>query len=202
MKMKCKSCGISDIGDTLLDVIKNLSGKGCTFSSSGSGMKSWCVCGEINSFEPEEEKMVLENGEVVGAGILIWKDQKVLLGNRVDGQGWSCPGGKVEVGERYIDAAIRETYEELGITVDPSSLIFIGKFHMEVKVNGVMRKVVSYEYMTESFSGDIKVNTDEFSEYRWFDVIKDCNSIKLYPLTEMILPEFGYRKDKQNGKDN
>ena len=59
----------------------------------------------------------------VSAGIAIVWDGKVLLahttGRRWDG-GYGIPKGHVEKGETTIDAANRETYEEVGIKIDKS----------------------------------------------------------------------------------
>ena len=35
---------------------------------------------------------------------------------------WGLPGGKIQVGERTIDAAIREVYEETGLKIEPHRL--------------------------------------------------------------------------------
>tara|TARA_B100000513_G_scaffold195885_1_gene127947 strand:+ start:9200 stop:9712 length:513 start_codon:yes stop_codon:yes gene_type:complete len=57
----------------------------------------------------------------ISAGIAIIWDGKVLLAHTA-GRNWKSgygiPKGHVESGETYIDAAIRETYEEVGIKVD------------------------------------------------------------------------------------
>lgn len=56
-------------------------------------------------------------------GIVI-KEDKILLvkrkkeGNPVDNK-WELPGGKIELGERLEDAALREIQEEAGIICSP-----------------------------------------------------------------------------------
>ena len=62
----------------------------------------------------------------VGVGVMILKDNKVLLGLRnpnkekasseLNGQGtWTMPGGKVEFMEKLVDAAKRELEEETSL---------------------------------------------------------------------------------------
>ena len=70
-----------------------------------------------------------------GIGVLLLKDNKVLLGHRVPKQidtggiyepdSWTCPGGKQEYEETVIETAIRETKEEIGVNIDPSRLVFM-----------------------------------------------------------------------------
>jgi 8-oxo-dGTP diphosphatase len=48
----------------------------------------------------------------------------VLAVRRVDGQPpWAFPGGKIELGESPVDAAVREVLEETGCTVRPGRVL-------------------------------------------------------------------------------
>jgi len=54
----------------------------------------------------------------VGVGVLVWKEGKIALIKRTGSFGsgtWSPPGGHVEFGELALDAACRETAEEIGV---------------------------------------------------------------------------------------
>ncbi|MDC0747692.1 NUDIX hydrolase [Polyangium mundeleinium] len=42
-------------------------------------------------------------------------DEYLLVHERGHGQTWYLPGGRVEPGERIVDAAVRETLEEAGV---------------------------------------------------------------------------------------
>ncbi len=56
----------------------------------------------------------------VGVGVLIVKNNKVLLGKRKNAHGegtWCPPGGHLEFGESFEDCARRETFEETGISI-------------------------------------------------------------------------------------
>jgi len=70
---------------------------------------------------------VFWNNPLPGVVVIIhdWRG-RVLLGRRSKSQKregfWSLPGGFVERGETYRDAAIREVQEETGLTVDPIGL--------------------------------------------------------------------------------
>jgi ADP-ribose pyrophosphatase len=43
----------------------------------------------------------------------------LLMVERYDGHAWALPGGHVELGERHLDAAVRELAEETGLVLDP-----------------------------------------------------------------------------------
>lgn len=58
---------------------------------------------------------------IESAGLLIIQDNKILLAHPTKAPWYgtyTIPKGKVEEGETYLDAAIRETKEEVGIVVD------------------------------------------------------------------------------------
>ena len=56
----------------------------------------------------------------VGVGVIIIKDDKVLLGKRKNAHGtgsWCPPGGHLEFMETVEDCARRETWEEVGLNI-------------------------------------------------------------------------------------
>jgi 8-oxo-dGTP diphosphatase len=62
----------------------------------------------------------MSNRPGVGIGVLIWKDGKILIGQRKGSHAagtWSAPGGWIEYGETFEEAAKREALEETGIEV-------------------------------------------------------------------------------------
>src|SRR3978361_1402011 len=46
-----------------------------------------------------------------------WLGGRLLLVRRCDSGTWELPGGRVDVGETAVDAAVRETAEEAGVQV-------------------------------------------------------------------------------------
>ena len=63
---------------------------------------------------------------VKAAGILFVVGETALFLRRGNGSAcpntWGCPGGKIEDGETEMEAAIRETMEEIGVKVKPEML--------------------------------------------------------------------------------
>ncbi len=63
---------------------------------------------------------------LVGVGVVVWKDGKVLLIRRgkspMRGR-WSLPGGRQELGETVREAAVREVREETGVEIRLGELL-------------------------------------------------------------------------------
>jgi len=62
------------------------------------------------------------NKEVrVGVGVIIWRNNRILLGQRIGSHGaetWATPGGHLEVDESIEECAQREVLEETGLVVN------------------------------------------------------------------------------------
>ena len=68
---------------------------------------------------------------VPAVGAIVFRDGEVLLVKRgaEPNQGrWSLPGGVLEVGETVEAAAVRETLEETGVTVQPERVFTVLDF--------------------------------------------------------------------------
>ncbi|MEU7281603.1 NUDIX domain-containing protein [Streptomyces sp. NPDC045431] len=72
---------------------------------------------------------------VVGVGaVLLRPDGAVLIGHRIkqgEPASWCLPGGHVEAGESFEQAALRETAEESGITGAGGARVFAVALHTE-----------------------------------------------------------------------
>lgn len=64
----------------------------------------------------------------VTCGVLVFVKDKILLGHSTNNDFWDIPKGIKEVDEDYASAAIRESFEETGLVVQPDQLIDIGLF--------------------------------------------------------------------------
>lgn len=117
---------------------------------------------------------------IISSGFLIIKGNKVLLikpnGINKDDH-YSIPKGIVERGENLIQAAIRETYEEVGICISKEK-INSGPFVVNYMYDNLIKKkvyffIVDLTYMNlddEIDKNQTDLNEVEFAKFYEFDV--------------------------------
>ncbi len=132
----------------------------------------------------------------VGVGVMIFKDDKVLLGHRhsdprkadsqLHGEGtWTMPGGKLDYKEELEDCAQREVFEETGIKINKEKIKIISVTNDTV----TDAHFITIGFLCEDFEGDAKImEPDEITEWRWFD-LNNLPSPIFFP-SEKILKKF------------
>lgn len=129
----------------------------------------------------------------VGFGVMLLKNNKVLLGHRHDdpvkadsalhGEGtWTLPGGKLDFGESFSDGAYREVREETGIEIDRKKLKLVSL------TNNIVPDAhfVTIGWLCEKFSGLPQVlEPDEITEWRWF-TLDDLPEPMYFPSEQVL----------------
>ena len=109
-------------------------------------------------------------GPLVGVGVFLIRDNKILLGKRKGSHGageWSLPGGHLEVGESFLECCTREVQEETGIQIDKINPLF---FTNDIFEND------DKHYVTLFFAASVSKETqaqnmepDKCEGWEWFD---------------------------------
>ena len=139
----------------------------------------------------------MENKKIgAGVGVMILRDGKILLGRRhhdpgkadsdLGGEGtWTMPGGKIEFGEGFEEAAIREVKEETDIDVKKEDLKLISLAN-DLAVDA---HFITVGFLCEKFNGEAKtMEPDEIVEWRWYNL--DNLPTKIFLPSQKVLANY------------
>jgi len=105
----------------------------------------------------------------VGIGVIVTHNGKILLGERLRGHGagtFEIPGGHLEFGETFEEAAKREVFEETNI--DTIGVIGIVSLGNDIAFD---KHYVSIGVLAEYVGGDIKDAEPKNSRnWKWYDI--------------------------------
>jgi len=88
-------------------------------------------------------------------------------------------GGHVEIGDTYLETAVKETEEETGIKIKPENLIFINKSRRRAedpvtgKINNVFGE--SYAYLFKGKPEDLKIEVGKAIGFEAWELDKVIN---------------------------
>lgn len=85
--------------------------------------------------------------------------------SRTDPEMWELPGGKVEKGEFFTDALIREIKEEVNLDVK------VGDFAEAVQNDYMHKRTVQIMMYLDVIQGDIKIS-EEHTDWMWASLEK------------------------------
>ena len=98
-------------------------------------------------------------------GIIKNEDDEILILKRhpkskTDPEMWELPGGKVEKGEHFTNALVREIKEETSLDAD------VGDFCEAVQNDYMHKRTVQVIMYLENIKGDVKIS-DEHTDWMW-----------------------------------
>jgi ADP-ribose pyrophosphatase YjhB (NUDIX family) len=127
--------------------------------------------------------------KVDSAGILLKHKNLFFLVHSTgspQSQGWGIPKGKVDYGETVNDAAVRETFEECGLRIDPRDIKFLTvidynsrddqgniRKYLHVFLCEVDEEVLNYKFFCDSYFPHPKnpnVKIPEVNKFGWFEL--------------------------------
>lgn len=106
---------------------------------------------------------------------MVYNRDEILLQDRVkkDWHGFTFPGGHVEKEESFVEAVIREIYEETGLTIREPKLCGVKQFQTDED-----ERYIVLLFKTDKFEGTL-VSSDE-GEMKWIrrDLLKDYSLVE------------------------
>ena len=127
------------------------------------------------------------NPKVVGCALPILENRVLLLRRNIEpGLGrWTYPGGFVDLGETVMEAAVRETREEVNVEVEITSLLDVYSY--------ARAPVVIVVYLARVIGGEVRVGVEaqdaayfEYHQIPWRDLA--------FPSTGEALQAWGRRE--------
>ncbi len=85
--------------------------------------------------------------------------------SKTDPEMWELPGGKVEKGEHFADALVREIKEETNLDVN------VGDFCEAVQNDYMHKRTVQLMMYLDDVEGNVKIS-DEHTEFMWASLKK------------------------------
>ncbi len=122
---------------------------------------------------------------------LVIKDKRVLTilrGKPPSENFWSLPGGKIELGEKLLDAAKREVFEETRIIVEPiSPFAAIDAIYYD-KTNKIIFHYVIIYVSAQYLEGEI-LPDDDVLDAKWMS-LQDMEKTNFEPKTLEIVKKY------------
>jgi 8-oxo-dGTP diphosphatase len=79
---------------------------------------------------------------------------------------YGLPGGRIEIGESYLDGLKRECMEEVGLEIEPLYPVFVGEWRPTIK--GTPHQIIAVFMACKTGSTETRLS-DEHDEAIWID---------------------------------
>jgi len=135
----------------------------------------------------------------VGVGAIIIQGNQVVLVKRghapLQGK-WSIPGGVLEIGETLRKAAIREAFEETGLSIEPGELLGVFERVLPDEKGRMKYHYVLIDFLCRRVAGELAAG-DDADEVRWFRR-DELAALELARETEEVIRK-GFEKAQKSG---
>ena len=135
-----------------------------------------------------------KNHPRVGIGVLVFKENRVLLGERIHSHGsgtWSPPGGHLEFGETPLQCAARELNEETSLAAQK---VVLGPWTNDFFEKENKHYVTLYMIVPDFIGSPSVQEPDKCLRWKWFDTndlpqplfLSFSNLIQENPLEKLV----------------
>jgi colanic acid biosynthesis protein WcaH len=120
----------------------------------------------------EDWETIVRNVPIASVDLIVRHEGGIVLGRRANEPAkgeWFVPGGRIERGERIVEAVHRVAREELGVEVTvQTELGAYDHFYTVSDVRGSGKHYVAHGFVVETTSDDL-VTDDQHGDLRVFD---------------------------------
>lgn len=184
---------------SLLDQVRSLSLEGLSYAKNEYDIERYKKLlkivaeqySNIWAISSEEVTRILkkETGCItpkIGIDVAILsEDAEMLILKRSDDQTWSLPCGWMDVGEKPLETAIRETREEAGINIKPLGYIAVTTKGPDNYPGQIVYHQINILVVSRVLKKDTEIKlSSEHSEYNW---IKPSDNIKWHAGHETLV---------------
>ena len=109
--------------------------------------------------------------------ILILREAATGNNNTKVGQ-WGLVGGRIELGEAFMDGLKREVIEETGLQIKVDRPLYVGEWRPII--HGVSHQIVAIFILCKSTAEDVRLS-NEHDEYKWIEPTKRTDFVMMEP---------------------
>ena len=123
-------------------------------------------------------------------GVIKNNEDEILIVKRhpkskTDPEMWELPGGKVEKGEHFTDALIREIKEESDLDCE------VGDFCEAIQNDYMHKRTVQLMMYLTEIEGNVKIS-EEHTEYMWAS-LEELKSLEISSSLKKVLEKKGWK---------
>ena len=103
---------------------------------------------------------------IVNGGKVLIIREAATYGEGTQHGRWQLPGGRIEIGENFETALLREVKEETGLDVEIERPLYVGEWRPIIK--GVQNQIVGIFFVCKPKNLEVKLST-EHDAFEWVD---------------------------------
>ncbi len=148
----------------------------------------------------EQDPRAYPDRPFVGVGAVIFRGDEVLVamrGKLPRRDVWSIPGGAQEIGETYVEAAIREVKEETGLDIEVLGLVDVVDAINRDDDGRVRYHYTLVDVVAEWVDGEA-VAQDDLADARWVK-IEEINELEMRQATRDVIRMAAEQRGRARG---